>query len=52
MSEKSIIEWVKLDNNIKLLNQQLKNNRQKNIIMSMAIIGLLKKLYICPIILC
>ena len=29
MSEKSIIEWVKLDNNIKLLNQQLKNNRQK-----------------------
>tara|TARA_R110002072_G_scaffold183824_2_gene340066 strand:- start:986 stop:1312 length:327 start_codon:yes stop_codon:yes gene_type:complete len=29
MSEKSIIEWVKLDNNIKLLNQQLKNHRQK-----------------------
>ena len=29
MSEKSIIEWVKLDNNIKLLNEQLKSHRQK-----------------------
>ena len=29
MSEKSIIEWVKIDNNIKLLNQQLKTYRQQ-----------------------
>ena len=29
MSETSIIEWVKIDNNIKLLNEQLKSNREK-----------------------
>jgi len=29
MSENSIIEWVKLDNNIKLLNEQLKHHRSK-----------------------
>tara|TARA_A100001015_G_scaffold313434_1_gene420652 strand:- start:685 stop:1011 length:327 start_codon:yes stop_codon:yes gene_type:complete len=29
MSEMSIIEWVKIDNNIKLLNEQLKLNREK-----------------------
>ena len=29
MSEKSIIEWVKIDQNIKLLNEQLKNYRKK-----------------------
>ena len=29
MSEKSIIEWVKIDNNIKLLNEQLKSYREK-----------------------
>lgn len=29
MSEKSIIEWVKIDQNIKLLNEQLKIYRKK-----------------------
>jgi hypothetical protein len=29
MSEKSIIEWVKIDNNIKLLNEQLKSYRER-----------------------
>ena len=29
MSEKSIVEWVKIDQNIKLLNEQLKNYRKK-----------------------
>lgn len=29
MSENSIIEWVKLDNNIKLLNEQLNSYRKK-----------------------
>tara|TARA_A100001015_G_C14950738_1_gene696631 strand:- start:676 stop:1002 length:327 start_codon:yes stop_codon:yes gene_type:complete len=29
MSEQSIIEWVKIDNNIKLLNEQLKSYREK-----------------------
>lgn len=29
MSEKSIIEWVKIDNSIKLLNEQLKSYRER-----------------------
>ena len=29
MSEKYIIEWVKIDNNIKLLNEELKEHRSK-----------------------
>ena len=29
MSEKSIIEWVRIDNNIKLLNEKIKEQRLK-----------------------
>ena len=29
MSEQSIIEWVKIDNNIKLLNEEIKQQRLK-----------------------